>query len=84
MGAIKHNYVHSIETLTAGKGRGWLLKSACSSVAWPGPSIGVCPSLGADSPERFSPSRGGLQTQLYVNSPVSCSPKFLFSVKVKN
>lgn len=83
MGAIKHNNVHSVEMLTAGKG-GRLFKSA---LLWTGlrPPCAVCPLLSTDSSGGGSTPLGvDIQTQLYVNSPVSCSPKFLFSVKVKN
>lgn len=87
VGAIKHNNVHSVEMLTAGKGRGQLFKPACSSVDWPGPSMWCLPLTECRQLREVggsAPLGVGFQTQLCVNSPVSCSPKFLFSVKVKN
>lgn len=61
-GSIKHNNVHSVEMLTAGRA-GQLFQSAWpSGLAWPCLPCGVCPLLSADSSEEgggLSPSRGG-------------------------
>lgn len=60
MGAIKHNNVHSVEMLTAGKG-GQLFKSAHSSVDWPAPSMCCLPlAEHRQLRGRFNSSRGGL------------------------
>lgn len=59
--------------------------SACSSgLAWPSVCClprTECRRLGGAGGS--APPGVGFQTRLCVNSPVSCSPKFLFSVKVK-
>lgn len=84
MGALKHNNVHSVEMPAAGRGRDGCL-SQHVPLDWPAPSMCCLPLTEYRQLRGGSTPLGvGFQTQLYVNSPVSCSPKFLFSVKVKN
>lgn len=63
VGAIKHNNVHSVEMLTAGRGRGSCVSQHVPLWTGLGFPCAVCPLLNADSSgggRRFSPFRGGL------------------------